>query len=76
VCSDSIVSYRLHDINRNMVLEGEVSGMKRLIAKLLKFLGFKPSVSTGIHGYITYGYGKLSFNGFWQFPLDDGEYVG
>lgn len=50
--------------------------MKRLIAKLLKLFGCKAHASTGIHGYITYGYGKLDHNGFWQFPLDDGEYVG
>ena len=50
--------------------------MERLIAKILKALGFMPGVSTGIHGYLTYGYGKLDVYGFWQFPLDDGEYVG
>lgn len=50
--------------------------MKRFIAKLLKLLGIKPNVSTGIHGYITYGYGELSHNGFWQYPLEDGKYVG
>jgi hypothetical protein len=50
--------------------------MANKIAKLLKFLGFKPKVSTGIHGYLTYGYGELSHNGFWQYPLPDGEYVG
>lgn len=50
--------------------------MNRLIAKLLKLFGFMPNVSTGIHGYLTYGYGKLNHNGFWQYPLDDGAYVG
>jgi len=50
--------------------------MKRIIAQLLKFLGFRPHASTGIHEYITYGYGDLDSNGFWQYPLPDGEYVG
>ena len=49
---------------------------ERKKAKWLKSLGFKPSVSTGIHGYLTYGYGELDSNGFWQYPLDDGKYVG
>ena len=41
----------------------------KFIAKLLKFLGFKPNFSTGIHGGITSGYGELDHNGFWKFPL-------
>ncbi len=49
--------------------------MKRSIAKLLKFLGFKPKRSTGIHGYLTYGYGKLDEYGFWEYSLPDGEYI-
>ncbi len=49
--------------------------MNKIIAKILKFLGFKPKVSTGVHGFLTYGYGRLSDNGFWQYPLSDGEYV-
>ena len=46
------------------------------MAKLLNLLGVKPKVSTGICGGITYGYGKLDNNGYWQFMLDieyDGE---
>ena len=38
--------------------------------------GQRPHVSTGIHGYITRGYGNLDEMGFWEFPLPDGEYVG
>lgn len=37
----------------------------------------RPRCSTGIHGFTTYGYGKLSHNGFWQFPvvyLENREY--
>ncbi len=29
MCSDSVIGYRLLSGNRNMVLEGEVSGMKK-----------------------------------------------
>lgn len=38
--------------------------------------GQKPGASTGIHGYITYGYGELDEFGFWEYPLPDGEFVG
>jgi len=43
--------------------------MKRLIAKLLYFLKFKPYYSTGIGGGETCGYGKLDNNGYWEYPL-------
>jgi len=42
----------------------------------MKAAGITPSCSTGIHDYITYGYGILDQFGFWQYPLPDGEYVG
>lgn len=29
----------------------------------------KPWYSTGIHDGLTCGYGKLSDNGFWQYPV-------
>ena len=45
-------------------------------AKLLEANGVKFQCSTGIHGYITRGYGDLDEYGFWQYPLEDGEYVG
>ncbi len=48
----------------------------QIIARELKKLGVKPHVSTGIHGYLTYGYGELDEYGFWEYPLPDGEYVG
>lgn len=36
----------------------------------LKFLNDeKPKASTGIHGGLTLGYGRLDDNGFWEFPL-------
>jgi len=38
--------------------------------------GANPSCSTGIHGFITRGYGLLDQYGFWQYPLPDGDYVG
>jgi len=43
--------------------------MNSLIAKILYYLGFKYNTSTGIHGGLTRGYGKLDHNGFWQFEL-------
>ena len=42
----------------------------------MKAAGITPFCSTGIHDCITYGYGMLDGNGFWQYPLPDGEYVG
>ena len=38
-------------------------------ARILYILGFQYSVSSCIADFTTYGYGKLDFNGFWQFPL-------
>jgi hypothetical protein len=32
-------------------------------------LGHKVQFSTNIAGNMTYGYGKLDANGFWQYPL-------
>lgn len=29
----------------------------------------RPCYSTGIHGGTTCGYGELSHNGYWQFPV-------
>jgi len=42
--------------------------MKKLIAKILKS-GFKPNYSTGVHGGITCGYGKLDHMGYWEYEL-------
>lgn len=42
--------------------------IERMIGKVLYRLGFQYSVSTGIGGDTTYGYGDLSLNGYWQFP--------
>ena len=44
-------------------------------ARQLLAAGAKPSCSTGIHGFITCGYGMLDQYGFWQYPLPDGERV-
>ena len=38
------------------------------IALILYYLGFKYNVSS-FEDFITYGYGKLSDYGFWQFDL-------
>jgi len=43
--------------------------MKKIIAKILKFLRFKPYYSTGIDGEKTSGYGRLDGNGYWEYPL-------
>ena len=40
-----------------------------LIGKVLYNLGFQLNASTGICGTITYGYGRLDNNGYWQFPV-------
>lgn len=47
----------------------------RAEAERRRATGERPRVSTGIHGCLTYGYGKLDENGFWEFPLPDGEQV-
>jgi len=44
--------------------------MKELIAFILFKFGFKYGVSTGIHGLTTYGYGKLSDSGFWEYEIN------
>jgi hypothetical protein len=46
------------------------------IADILFKSGCKPWYSTGIHGYITVGYGHLDEFGFWEFPLPDQEFRG
>lgn len=51
------------------------SVLERTIAVLLFNSGCKPSVSTGTHGRLTYGYGALDEYGFWEFSLPDGAYV-
>ncbi len=42
--------------------------IQEIIGLILYKLGFPHSASTGIHGGPTYGYGDLSFNGYWQYP--------
>lgn len=39
------------------------------IAIALYETGHKLSFSTDIAGYLSYGYGRLDDNGFWQWPL-------
>lgn len=41
------------------------------VAASLYAVGFRPCASTGIHGALTFGYGNLNFNGFWQFQIPD-----
>jgi hypothetical protein len=48
--------------------------MSKIIGRLLWFLSKhhlwkRPTGSMGIGGEPTYGYGKLSDNGYWQFPV-------
>ena len=46
--------------------------MKRVIARILQFLGFKPSYSSveSIGGNkSSSGYGKLLSGGYWEYPL-------
>ncbi len=39
---------------------------------ILRHLCGEPyKVSTGIHGGLTYGYGRLNDNGFWELPLPE-----
>ena len=39
------------------------------IAKRMYDMGVKPSVSSGICGGITYGYGELDCNGYWDYMV-------
>jgi len=39
------------------------------IGKLLFKLGFDFKISTGIDGGLSFGYGKLSDNGYWIYPI-------
>lgn len=40
-----------------------------LLAEARCKFGIVPSMSTGICGFITVGYGKLDDNGYWEYPL-------
>ncbi len=43
--------------------------INNFVGKLLLFMRFKYKCSTNICDDITYGYGNLDDNGFWQFPI-------
>jgi hypothetical protein len=43
--------------------------LAEFIGSVLLFVGRRPSVSTGIHGGITYGYGPLDSNGYFAYPV-------
>ena len=43
---------------------------KHQVAQRLLYMCFQHCVSTGITEEITYGYGNLDRNGFWEFPLN------
>lgn len=43
--------------------------LDEFIGRLIQLTGRRPNVSTGICGSITYGYGRLDNNGYWQFPV-------
>jgi hypothetical protein len=38
--------------------------------KFIRPAGHNCCVSTGIHGYLTFGSGELDGNGFWENPCD------
>ena len=41
------------------------------VAAFFQAVGVRPCYSTGIHGLITRGYGRLDDYGFWEYPLED-----
>ena len=43
--------------------------MKTLIAIILFKLNFKYHISTSVLGYFTYGYGKLDFDGYFEYEI-------
>lgn len=49
--------------------DGSMERIRELIAKLLYLCGVRYGISTGIHGGLTRGYGKLDGNGYFQFAL-------
>ena len=42
---------------------------RHFVARFLHIIKIKPRVSTTICDDVSIGYGKLDFNGYWQFPL-------
>jgi hypothetical protein len=42
---------------------------RKIVGSLLYRVGVKPCHSTGICGAMTCGYGVLSSNGYWQYPV-------
>ena len=59
-----------HDFDFPIPLHEREAIAARMLAE-----GVRPKCSTGIHGYITRGYGTLDQFGFWEYPLPDGEFV-
>ena len=52
-----------------MTIYNDTHNIHELIGWLLFKIGKQVNISTDIAGYISYGYGKLDNNGFWQFPI-------
>lgn len=48
--------------------------IKDLIGKFLYLIGVPCKVSTGIFGCITFGYGKLDNNGYWEYNAKTEDY--
>lgn len=47
----------------------KVSKRSSFVAQILYKLHYQYGVSTDIADNLSYGYGKLNDNGFWQYPL-------
>jgi len=46
-----------------------VDKINHIIGLILFKIGIKPNCSSDMMGNITYGYGKLDWYGYWQFPI-------
>ena len=44
---------------------------KHTIGQRLLYMCFSYGASTGIHEQMTYGFGDLDGNGFWEFPITE-----
>lgn len=66
-------SQELADVERERdALKAEVSRLTAELVGIGRFLsGSKPGVSTSIADQVTYGYGKLDANGFWEHPVPE-----
>jgi len=78
--SREVETYFDIDVDSRVTQEGhrllQLGLSKSDVAKRLHSEGYPSKTSTGIHDFITHGYGELDSHGFWEFPLPDGEFVG